>query len=241
MLPLFPKNLTGIRFDRLFVIRQLPSKNKSSQWLCECDCGRHTNSARTSLVRGRARSCGCLRNEMTGDRFRSHGKTHTREYRIWFHMRERCRPSGTYWGKGIRVCRRWQSFVNFLKDMGPCPFSNSTIEREDNNGNYSPENCRWATMAEQSRNTSRSRFIEHNGFRMNVSEWALTLGVSKAALYKRRENGFSDDDIVTMPFKGEPDFWATNYRFCIDCGTNAIPHQGKGRCHNCYMKHRRKT
>lgn len=120
---------------------------------------------------------------------RKHGLTGTRTYNTWINMRQRCQNPNNdryadWGGRGIRVCDRWSSFENFLTDMGEAP-AGMSIERIDNDGDYEPGNCRWATRAEQSRNTRRSRMVMHEGETMGVSDWSKRLGVSRACLRRR--------------------------------------------------------
>ena len=113
----------------------------------------------------------------------------TPTYRIWIAMRSRCtNPNNAgfhkYGGRGIKVCARWQSFENFFADMGERP-EGMTLEREDNDGNYEPTNCRWATPAEQSRNTRRNRMLTYAGETLCMADWAERRGVGWDTLYHR--------------------------------------------------------
>lgn len=152
----------GDRFGRLVVMgsagnlkRQNGSKG-SAIWNVRCDCGKRKVVLAARLADNSTVSCGCFRS--SGDQARTHGKTKSREYNVWKEMIARCeRPTATgyaqYGGNGIRVCRRWRrSFEAFLEDMGPRPIGTSLDRFPDNTGNYEPNNCRWATPAEQSRN-----------------------------------------------------------------------------------------
>lgn len=116
-------------------------------------------------------------------------------------MHQRCtNPNSQMWhlygGRGIGVDPRWGDFVQFITDMGPRP-EGGTLERIDSNGDYTPSNCRWATVLEQNRNTSRNRFIEHDGERRTVSEWARHLGLHRATLRHRLESGWSVAEALT--------------------------------------------
>jgi hypothetical protein len=154
-------DLTGRQFTRLTVIKLAPRHPSytGTMWECKCSCGKTCVSWGQHLRKGRMKSCGCLRHDWPAKRFRTHGLTETAEYRIWCHMKGRCLDPNDkrykdYGGRGIKVCKRWlHSFENFLKDMGSRPSPELSIDRyPDNNGNYEPSNCRWATRSQQMRN-----------------------------------------------------------------------------------------
>lgn len=134
-----------------------------------------------------------------------HGMRGTRAYKAWVNMRNRCfskslREYPLYGGRGITVCARWDSFLNFFTDMGEQP-EGLTLERIDNNGNYEPSNCKWATRAEQGRNTRSTRFITLNGKTLCLADWAVELGVRENLLVQRLRLGWSPEDVISIPVR----------------------------------------
>lgn len=149
-----PLELNGRRFGRLVAIQFSHSAKRQRYWQCECDCGGSVTVRAADLSRGNTQSCGCLQSERTAEHNLKHGLSKLPEYSVWSMMIQRCenpnvRNFHRYGGRGIKVCSRWKnSFEEFYSDMGPRPFPKAQIDRENNNGNYEPNNCRWATQAE---------------------------------------------------------------------------------------------
>lgn len=135
-----------------------------------------------------------------------HGRSHTRLNHLWQRMKQRClNPKCSdfkyYGARGITVCERWRSsFALFAQDMGDPP-AGMTLERKDNNGPYSPDNCAWASRKRQGENTRKVKMIEANGRRMNQSDWARELGVCNSAIIFRIKRGMTPEQAVTVPFR----------------------------------------
>jgi len=185
---------TGKRFGRWVVIGASNKRGSNNQlyWFCACDCGTRRDVNSGNIKYGLSVSCGCIRAIHPGAT--THGKSNSSEYSSWASMVNRCTNSNgqdfdLYGGRGIGLCERWRNFENFYSDMGDKPFKGASIERNDNNGNYEPSNCRWASQIEQCNNQRRNRFIEHDGQRLTVSQWSRKLGIHIQTILFRLKNG----------------------------------------------------
>lgn len=193
------ESLVGKQFYRWKVLPDCPPENRQGSVYAECQCGNVRLISASRLISGKSRSCGCSRKSNA-----RHGMEGTREYRSWLGLKGRCnnpndQKFSRYGGRGIRVCERWQnSFENFYADMGPCPVG-LTIDRKNNDGNYEPSNCRWATGVQQARNNSKNRILTLNGESKTVKEWSEIIGCSEFTLHTRRRAGWTDDAILTRP------------------------------------------
>lgn len=197
----------GQRFGRLTVVKLgPPSKSGDRRWWCECSCGSACVlvSSNGLLCKGTG-SCGCIHRETVSKQFSTHGQSGTPEHKCWMHIRQRCENPNDhsypdYGGRGIRVCERWQSFELFLSDMGPRPKRGYSIERIDVDGNYTPENCIWATAQQQARNKRVSIWIEYNGERLHIKEWEQRTDIDWGTLRHRYVDlSWSAERTLTTP------------------------------------------
>ncbi len=200
-------DLTGRRFGRLEVIERRGCLKGMATWLCKCDCGIDKLVASYYLLNGKTRSCGCLANEHE-NKFGSHRATHrmtrSKIYRTWASMLSRCNNRNVpgyknYGARGIKVCDRWLSFDNFYADMGNAP-KDMTLDRIDNDGGYSPENCRWATRSEQSRNrriAKNAKILVIDGKKRLVIDVAAEYGINRSTLRSRISRGWTVERIIS--------------------------------------------
>lgn len=203
------EDLTGKRFGRLVVLARDGVRGKKATWKCQCDCGNTHVVMVTGLKNGHTKSCGCLKieSDAIGSRYR-HGQSNSPEYKVWAGMKDRCLNQNAtffsfYGGRGIKVCERWMTFENFRADMGPRPSLQHSIERKDNDGNYEPDNCKWATPLEQSNNTSRNVFITIGETTLTLSQWCRETGVDPDLASQRIiRDRWAPEDAVTTPSRG---------------------------------------
>jgi hypothetical protein len=188
-------DLTGSRYGALVALRlgEKQRKTNGAWWLCACDCGATKNLPSSDLVGGKISSCGCQHSQRIGLAGTKHGMSKVRTYRIWQAMRNRCnRLHQDYSARGITYDKRWDSFENFLADMGDAA-EGMSIDRIDVNGNYEKSNCRWATREQQANNTRANVFIDWNGKRQTRSQWERELGMRPTTLRSRLRAGWPMD------------------------------------------------
>lgn len=201
-------DMTGAKCGLLTILQRDTSKPPGQAWwVCLCDCGNYHSVTGNYLRRGETKSCGCMRETVNIKKATAaqtkHGLRNSPEYYAWRALKKRCALSSTgcfhrYGGRGIVVCDEWRnSFEAFFRDMGERPTPNHSIDRIDNEKGYEPTNCRWATRRQQGNNKSTNVRLKHGGQEKTIIEWARFLGVPAPRLYKRREAGWSDSEIIT--------------------------------------------
>jgi hypothetical protein len=190
------------RFGRLMVYADAgKTKAGDYQYLVLCDCG-ESRVIRGSVMRsGATKSCGCVRRETTAQKNFKHGGVGTPTYESWQAMKNRCLSKSQlsyqrYGGAGITIDPAWMEFANFVADMGERP-EGMTLDRIDNVKGYSKNNCRWATVAEQNRNTKQNVFLTHDGKTMCMKDWANETGIPYPTIQDRVRRGFPTERILT--------------------------------------------
>lgn len=210
-LPLRQQGLIGKRFGKRIVLDIAPpsrsaSGKSQSKLIMLCDCGTQSVEGVSNIKSGRAQSCGCDIPFRIARSHRTHGYTVNRMvhpiYNSWSTMLTRCTNANNpsfknYGGRGIRVCRRWMKFKNFESDMASSWFHKATLERKNNNGNYTKRNCCWITKGKQTLNTRRARKITFNGQTLNLQTWMERTGITSIAA--RLKAGYSIRIALTTP------------------------------------------
>jgi hypothetical protein len=202
-------DLMGRRFGRLTVIGEAETATGgNSRWVCRCDCGNESVVLACNLKSGHTTSCGCYSEERHSIVQSNGGVWPERLYHIWYYMLSRCNDSSSkdypnYGGRGIAVCKEWESdFYVFAKWALSNGYQDTlTIDRRNNEGSYCPENCRWATVKEQSNNKRNNRILEHNGKKMTVSQWAREIGCKPYVVFSRLRCGWPVDRALSAPIQ----------------------------------------
>ena len=199
-------DLTGKKFGRLTILSKIEGSfgrrgDKSYKWKCKCDCGNEITVTGGDLRSEHTQSCGCL----FLDKVTKHGQAGSVLYRVWAGIFQRCTNSNStgykdYGGRGITVCEEWSDFEKFYVWAIKAGYKKGLqIDRIDNNGNYCPENCRWATPTENARNTRKNKMITYKGITKCLSAWAEDLGMKDACLRGRFARGMAITEALTRP------------------------------------------
>ena len=206
------KDLTGQKFFCWTVIKFSSHIGRRPYWECRCNCGTMRAIREDNLKNGESWSCGCLKNKGKPKKIKTthkinelHGKSSWPEHKVWSNMKGRCYNKNDqdfkyYGGRGISVCKSWRnSFTNFITDMGRRPSPAHSIDRIDNDGNYEPNNCRWATAAVQANNRRNSRILTFDGKSLNVKQWAKTTEISYYEILRRLNEGWPVEQALYAP------------------------------------------
>ena len=201
-----PQDIVGRAFTHLVVLEYAGRQGDRHFYLCQCSCGSVRKYGRSNLRSGGTKSCGCKTAEMLVAKRTKHGMNESPTYKVWESMLARCRNKGAreyqnYGARGIAVCERWLKFENFIADMGEAP-TKMQIDRIDNDGNYSPENCRWVSAKENSRNKRTNVLITWKGEARCISEWAEITGMCDETIRYRFHRGWPAEKIFSPQFAG---------------------------------------
>lgn len=200
-------DLTNQRFGYLVALRPVGSTRRGVQWACRCDCGVELIVGGWLLRGGKKKACCVAGHKWRSDYYdRNPGLTrlHSKEYSVFRGMWDRCVNKKNdsykdYGGRGIKVCERWREFKNFFEDMGKRPTDRHTLDRfPDNNGNYEPGNCRWATPDEQRRNMRSSVYVNYDGNKVLLLDLVEKLKLNRGVVYGRLKNGWKLEDALTV-------------------------------------------
>jgi hypothetical protein len=206
------KDLTGQRFGNLIVIKATEKRKfKHVVWLCKCDCGNEKEIIGNALTSGQCKSCGCLRVKKSWDKGKNatnylHGMSRTPIHNAWIHMRQRCyngndKSYPDYGGRGITVCKKWQTFEGFYEDMGSSYKEGYSIDRIDVNGNYEPSNCRWATNLVQANNKRDNKRYTVEGITDTMSNLSRKYGITHYAVRTRLMLGWDVEKAFMIPVR----------------------------------------
>lgn len=207
-------DLQGQRFGALVVLSQAPNwRKKRAMWNCQCDCGVQIVVSGMKLRQGSNKACGLRGHRWTSVTANKWEQRYPAEYQTWSSMRQRCsnpKHHNYVRYKGVKICERWNDFGNFLADMGPRPSRQHTIDRYPNQqGNYEPDNCRWATKKEQSRNMRNNLFVERGGERLLLVDLLDELGINHQLVRSRLNIGWSLEEALT---KAKSEKWFVEYQ-----------------------------
>lgn len=199
------KDITGRKFGRLTALEPKREKGKAIKWRCKCECGTEKIVRSTVLINGHTRSCGCLLKEKTGERARKHGLGKTKLYTTWKGMRARCQNRNcvhykNYGGRGISICAEWDDFkIFYIWSLKNGYKDELTLDRIDNDGNYSPDNCRWVSLETQANNKSTNVCFPIDGVVRTLSEHAKFYNVNYGTFASRYKSGLRDKDLIVEP------------------------------------------
>lgn len=202
----YPKDLTGMRFGRLVALRVAKKTGEGCAndfWSCKCDCGNEVVVRRYGILSWNTRSCGCLSKDVHK---KQRGLSHDLLYKKWMSMKRRCYDSRSlayknYGGRGIKVCDEWREhfivFYEWCISSGYVEGNGKSLDRIDNDGDYSPDNCRWVDYKDQQNNKRRSRFVTFDGKTLTVAQWERETGISRSTIIGRLNRGWTAEKALT--------------------------------------------
>lgn len=202
-------DLTGRKFGRLTVLERAPDQISPSgrhrvRWHCKCECGKESFVNPDALLSGRVISCGCWSREKARLNHLTHGESGTRLHNIWLAMKRRCDTENIqayrdYGGRGITVCQEWYQHYEAFRDwaMANGYTDDLSIDRIDNNGDYTPQNCRWVDSVAQANNRRSNHLLTYQGETHTLTEWAHKIGLNYQTLYSRIYAGWDTEKALT--------------------------------------------
>ena len=206
------EKLMGQKFGRLTVIsraeNRINQQGRTQIMLhCKCDCGNDVVVYKNSLINGHTKSCGCFKREVNSNTATKHGMSRTRIYKTWEDMIKRCynKSSNNYYrygGRGITVFDEWLEFENFYKYVSKLPHYNESgysFDRIDNDGNYEPENVRWADNETQANNKSTNYYVTYNDKTQTIAQWSKETNIPTSTLRYRIRKGWDIENALTTP------------------------------------------
>lgn len=203
------ENLKGKNFGKLTVLERIENKGEKVCWICFCECGNYKNVLSVHLKDGAITNCGCVKKQIISKANTKHGKSNTRLFRIYSHMKDRCYRKNdkrykNYGGRGIKICDEWlNDFMNFYNwAMKNGYQENLTIDRINVNGNYEPSNCRWASIKDQMNNTTRNVYLTYNNETHTISEWSEIIGIPYKTLQRRLNRKWTIERALTQKKRG---------------------------------------
>lgn len=214
------KDYIGRKVGHLTIIG-VERNGSSATAICRCDCGNECRRSLYSLIRRKNNphdknsSCGCI---ITAGN-KTHGMCRTREYAAWIAMKNRCYNEkyaefSSYGGRGIIVCDRWlHSFDNFLFDMGYSPGNGYSVDRINNNGNYCPDNCRWANRNQQARNKQSTVMVTYHGETKPCAEWDDIIGCRSGRIWEAQRRGMDMDIYITWLLEMKKEYGHCDFVF----------------------------
>lgn len=207
-----PTNIIGQRYGKLLVIGTAGKGSDGRvQWDCLCECGKHVFVKYHDLKTGKVKSCGCLKAERVGNLNKIHGDSKSRLWFVWVAMRERCYNKNynnykNYGERGIKVCEEWNNNFYSFREWAymngydeNAEYMKCTLDRIDVNGDYCPENCRWVSLIEQSRNKRNNHYVEINGETKILTDWIKEYKINSSTVWYRVKHGWDIIDALTIP------------------------------------------